>query len=147
MMKIAISTNKFLEILKQIKKILVELKFEVVDINKNKPLDIYDASFSVAKLVSDKKADYGIIIDEFGNGGFIIASKFKKNIVAQLADEHSAHMTREHNNANIITLGAELTAMPAMESIIRRYLATDFAAGRHMVRIDMLDELLRKEEN
>ena len=147
MMKIAISTNKFLEILKQIKKILIELKYEVIDVNKNKPLDIYDASFSVAKLVSDKKADYGIIIDEFGNGGFIIASKFKKNIVAQLADEHSAHMTREHNNANIITLGAELTAMPAIEAIIRRYLSTDFAAGRHMVRIDMLDEFLRKEEN
>lgn len=147
-MKIAISTNKYLDILNQIKNYLKtsQKNYKIIDINEGKKLDIFSAAFKVAHLVNNKKADYGIIIDEFGNGGFIIASKFKNTIVAELSDEHSAHMTKEHNNTNIITLGGKLTAIHTMFSLIDRYLNSNFSAGRHLVRTEMLDELLKQEK-
>ncbi|WP_368486376.1 RpiB/LacA/LacB family sugar-phosphate isomerase [Spiroplasma sp. DGKH1] len=145
-MKIAIGTNKFLGHLEMVKDLLTDLQYEIIDVNNKVPKDIFEASFEVAKLVNDHQADRGIIIDEFGNGGFMVAAKFKNNIVAQLSDEHSAHMTREHNNANIITLGAELTGDEALKAIVTRYFATEFAGGRHLVRTDMLGELLKEEQ-
>ncbi|WP_342268595.1 RpiB/LacA/LacB family sugar-phosphate isomerase [Spiroplasma endosymbiont of Aspidapion aeneum] len=144
---IYISTNNFLTTIKKIGEVLKKENLNVVDINQGKKLDIYDASVMVAEKVSnDPEKNVGIIIDEYGNGGFMVAAKFKGTIVAQLGDEHSAHMTRGHNNTNIITLGADLTAEKQIIKIIKRFLFAKFEGGRHMVRIDMLEEMLKGDK-
>ncbi len=82
-----------------------------------------------------------IMIDETGGLGFVASAKVKYMITAQCSDEHSAHMTREHNGAVGLALGANLTALPLAKEIVKRFAAEKFAAGRHMVRIDMLDDM------
>ncbi|WP_338969914.1 RpiB/LacA/LacB family sugar-phosphate isomerase [Spiroplasma endosymbiont of Labia minor] len=144
-MKVIITTNKFHSLVSKLSKELIKLNFEVILPLENKDVDIFEAGVEAANYIISKKADRGIIIDEYGSGGFMVASKVKGTIVAQLADEHSAHMTRGHNNTNIITVGANLTAFEQLKKIIIKYLTADFEGGRHMVRIDMLDEMLRDE--
>ncbi|AHK22636.1 RpiB/LacA/LacB family sugar-phosphate isomerase [Candidatus Hepatoplasma crinochetorum] len=93
------------------------------------------------KIVEKNGEDRLITIDESGGLGFAASAKVKKMIVAQCADEHSAHMTREHNNAMGIALGANITSIYLAKEIARLFLETKFAAGRHMIRIDMLNKL------
>ncbi len=82
-----------------------------------------------------------IMIDETGALGFVASGKVKYMITAQCSDEHSAHMTREHNGAVGLALGANITAIPEAKLILKRFVEEKFAAGRHMVRIDMLDDM------
>lgn len=145
-MKIYIGTNKFLDTLKILDTFLKKQGHEIFNLNNNKEMDIFDISVNVAKKVVNDKDSRGIIIDEYGNGGFIIATKIPGTIVAQIADEHSSHMTRDHNNTNIITIGSNLTAIEQIKIMVTKYLNTDFSAGRHLVRTDMLDEMLKQEE-
>ncbi|BDV02186.1 MAG: galactose-6-phosphate isomerase subunit LacA [Candidatus Hepatoplasma vulgare] len=93
------------------------------------------------KIVLNNNKDRLITIDESGGLGFCAAAKVKKMIVAQCADQHSAHMTREHNNALGISLGADITNIFIAKEISKLFLETEFAAGRHMIRIDMLNKL------
>lgn len=143
-MKIYIGTNKFIKILTTLKKHLVKHNYEVIDVNDGIKKDILDISIYVANCVVNDKESRGIIIDEYGSGGFIVASKINGTIVAQLSDEHSAHMTRDHNNTNIITLGAQLSAIEQIINIVERYLKTNFSAGRHLVRTDMLNAMIKQ---
>lgn len=82
-----------------------------------------------------------ISIDATGGLAFVIASKVKGMVSSQISDEHSSHMTKEHNGSVGLNLGADITALPLMKSIIKKFIEEEFAAGRHMVRIDMLDSM------
>lgn len=93
------------------------------------------------EIVANDFSDRLILIDETGGLGFCAGAKVKKMVIAQCADEHSAHMTREHNNAIGISLGANITNISIAKEIARLFLETKFAAGRHMIRIDMLNKL------
>lgn len=96
----------------------------------------------ISRRIVDKNGqDRLITIDESGGLGFCASAKVKKMITAQCADEHSAHMTREHNNAMGIAIGANITSIYLAKEIARLFLDTKFAAGRHMIRIDMLNKL------
>lgn len=109
---------------------------------KNDDISYLNEIVNVSKKIVDKNAiDRLILIDESGGLGFCAAAKVKKMIIAQCADEHSAHMTREHNNAIGISLGANITNIYIAKEITRLFLGTKFAAGRHMIRIDMLNKL------
>ena len=82
-----------------------------------------------------------ILIDETGGLGFTASSKVKGMICAQISDEHSSHMTREHNGAVAIALGANISSIHQIKLITKLFVEETFAAGRHMVRIDMLDKM------
>lgn len=104
--------------------------------------DIYDLSIEVVnKVLEDKDHHKGIIIDEYGVIPFMIASKHKYIICAQLNDEHSAKMTRDHNNSNIITMGSHVVGNDVALGIALRFIYGKYAAGRHQIRIDMLDKM------
>ena len=94
------------------------------------------------EIVKTGRYETGIIfVDESGGLGFVAASKVKGMICAQISDEHSSHMTREHNGAVGISLGANISSIYQAKLIAKLFVEEDFAAGRHMVRIDMLDKM------
>ncbi len=82
-----------------------------------------------------------LMIDETGALGFTASSKVKGMITAQCSDEHSAHMTREHNGSVGLAMGANISSIYQIKSMVKLFHEEAFAAGRHMVRIDMLDKM------
>lgn len=120
---------------------LEELKIEYIDVSGFGDEDIYDTSIKVVHEVLKDKKNKGIILDEYGSIPFMIAAKHKHIICAQMNDCHSAKMTREHNNTNIITLGSKIIGSDVAKEIVVRFVKGNYAAGRHQVRIDMLDRM------
>ena len=82
--------------------------YDVLDVTEGKDLDFVDSTVSVAKEVQKSDDNLGIAIDAYGAGSFIVATKIKGMIAAEVSDERSAYMTRSHNNARMITMGAEI---------------------------------------
>lgn len=97
--------------------------------------------------ISEKIVELGrnnasiILIDETGGLGFVSTAKVKGMITAQISDEHSSHMTKEHNGSIGLSLGAEILVENQLKSIVKIFINEKFAAGRHMVRVDMLNKL------
>ncbi len=115
---------------------------EVIDLTPEGAKDFYDASILVTETVLDNpQENKGIIIDEMGAGPFMVADKFKYIICAELNDEHSAKMTRDHNNSNIITMGSGVVGSDVACRIALRFCKAKYSAGRHQVRVDMLNEM------
>ena len=91
-----------------IKAYLEDNDYDVLDVTEGKDLDFVDSTVSVAKEVQKSDDNLGIAIDAYGAGSFIVATKIKGMIAAEVSDERSAYMTRSHNNARMITMGAVL---------------------------------------
>lgn len=120
---------------------MISQGFEVEDVTQEK-MNFFDASEAVVKeVLKNKEEDRGIIVDETGAGAFMCAAKHNGIICAQLNDEHSAKMTRDHNNANVITLGCRVVGSGVAIGIAERFLKGKYSAGRHKIRIDMLDRM------
>jgi galactose-6-phosphate isomerase len=94
-----------------------------------------------SREVIDKKFDYIIGIDETGAKGFIVSTKVKKMVVAQINDEHSSLMTKDHNGSVGLMIGGEIITISKAIRIIDIFIKKEFSAGRHMVRHDMLSKL------
>ncbi len=139
-----LSSNKFNDIANRINEYMQnELSLNTELVIKNNDLAYAIAAHDIAKeIVQAKREGIALIlIDETGGLGFAATSKVKGMITAQISDEHSSHMTREHNGSVAIALGANISAEPQLKSIIKLFSEEEFAAGRHMVRIDMLDKM------
>jgi len=95
----------------------------------------------VAGVLENVDENKGIIIDEYGVGPFMVAAKHKYIICAELNDEHSAKMTRDHNNANVITIGSGIVGDAVAKQICYRFATAAYAAGRHQIRVDMLNKM------
>lgn len=85
--------------------------------------------------------DRVIFLDEVGAKSFMISSKVKGMITACVSDEHSARMTRDHNGALGLALGSDLIGETLAKSMVKTFIEKEFSAGRHMVRIDMLNKM------
>ncbi len=129
-----------LEFKNHIKAFLYQKGYSVNDLTENIKADFVTSSNLVAKAVL-KHGGQGILIDEYGMGSFMVANRHKGIICAALSDEHSARMTREHNNTSIITLGSGVVGKRIAEQIVMRFVTSDYAGGRHQIRIDMLNKL------
>lgn len=139
-----LSTNKFEAYASELKNFIAnELGIEIELIIKENDLDYAKEASAISKEIVSKnrKGLFLIMIDETGGLGFAASSKVKGMITAQCSDEHSSHMTKEHNGSVGISLGAEISSVTASKNIIKLFVNEDFAAGRHMVRIDMLDKM------
>ncbi|AKX34318.1 galactose-6-phosphate isomerase subunit LacA [Spiroplasma litorale] len=144
MEKLLIYTKKDIDLkyLDFIKQGVVNNKFAFIYQNE---VDFFSDMESLAKKIQNKEIDRIIVLDEFGSLPFMILSKFKKIVVAQISDYHSAKMTIKHNNSNVLSLGYKILAKENLLNIINSYLNSKFEAGRHMVRINMLENLLEEE--
>lgn len=135
-------------LINEIRKLNWTKELNFVDINCDNETNIVDDTIYAINYAKQNYDNFKlIIIDNFGSASFMVASKFKNCIVAQLEDEHSAKMTRDHNNTNIICLGTYNLGFGLAYNIIKKFIRSEYSGGRHQVRIDMLDKLLEKEEN
>lgn len=141
-MAIIIGADKAGQELKEvIKDYLKEGKYEVVDVSENEVRDFVDTTLAVAKEVNASEDNLGIVIDAYGVGSFMVATKIKGLVAAEVSDERSAYMTRGHNNARIITLGSEISAPGIAKNIIKGFVEGKYDGGRHQVRVDMLNKM------
>ncbi|WP_115715916.1 galactose-6-phosphate isomerase subunit LacA [Amedibacterium intestinale] len=142
-MKIVISSDKKgLELKNKVVDYLTKKGFTIEDLTPTGDVDFYEASIKVVnEVLKDVKSNKGIIIDEYGVGPFMVADKFKYIICAELNDEHSAKMTRDHNNANVITMGSGVIGEAVACKIAERFCVAKYSGGRHQIRIDMLNKM------
>ncbi len=142
-MRIVISSDqKGLALKNEVLSFLLKQGHEVDDLTPNGDVDFFEAALKVTKAVlEDVEKNKGIIIDEYGVGPFMVADKFKYIICAELNDEHSAKMTRGHNNANVITMGSGIVGKDVACRIALRFCEAKYAGGRHQVRVDMLNKM------
>ena len=140
-MKIGIgSSEKGSDLKEIIKKYLIENGYEVNDYSKEND-DIFDISCKISEAVLKNEIEKAVIFDDYGSAPFMICSKHKGIVCAQIADEHSAKMTRDHNNTTIITIGAEITGTELAKSICDIFMKSNYSGGRHQVRVDMLNKM------
>ena len=122
----------------KIKKFLIKKKIKVIDLGpkNNKSVDYPDYAKKVAKNVSTKKSNIGILICGSGTGMAMSANKFKKIRAAVCYNKASTRLSRQHNNANIMALGARLTKKSDAIKLVNVFLNTKFEGGRHLRRIN-----------
>ncbi len=104
-------------------------------------VDYPDYAFAVARMVGSGQAWRGIIIDGAGIGSCMAANKVPGVRAAMCYDQATAVNSREHNNANVLTLGAGLIGPNLARQIVQTWLQTDFAGGRHARRVDKIDQI------
>jgi ribose 5-phosphate isomerase B len=123
-----------------LKKTLAELGFEVMDVGTNTKdaVDYPDFAAAVARLVASGKAWRGVMIDGAGIGSCMAANKIKGVRAALCYDYATAVNSREHNDANVLTLGAGLIGGNQANLILKTWLATEFGGGRHAGRVNKI---------
>jgi ribose 5-phosphate isomerase B len=129
-----------LELKEILKADLPGLGFDVIDVGTHSkdPVDYPDIAHEVANLVDAGKAWRGIIIDGAGIGSCIVANKIP-GVRAGMAYDHSSAVNgREHNDTNVLTLGAGLIGVNLAKHIVQTWLSTAFGGGRHARRIDKI---------
>lgn len=133
--------------LKESLKIFVrELGYAVIDCGTNsaESVDYPDFAFAVAQLVADDRAWRGIIIDGAGIGSCMTANKVPGVRASMCYDQATAANSREHNNANVLTLGAGLLGVNLSKQIVKTWLETAFGGGRHARRVDKIMQIERR---
>ena len=123
-----------------VKDFLVGENFEVVDVTKEGQ-DFVDVTLAVAAEVNKQEENLGIVIDAYGAGPFMVATKIKGMVAAEVSDERSAYMTRGHNNSRMITMGAEIVGEGLAKNITKGFVNGKYDGGRHQIRVDMLNKM------
>jgi len=126
-----------------LKPLLESLGFAVRDVgvDEEKPADYPDIAHMVAKLVASATATRGVIIDGAGIGSCMAANKVPGIRAALCYDKASAKNGREHNDSNVLTLGARLLTQSQAEDVLRTWLETPFAGGRHQARVQKIMDI------
>jgi ribose 5-phosphate isomerase B len=121
----------------QIKNHLINKYVSIFDLGPhlNKSVDYPDYAKKIAKRVKDKKSDIGILVCGSGTGMAISANKIKGIRAAVCYNSISTRLSRQHNNANIIALGARLTKKNLSLKLVEIFLKTKFEGGRHLRRV------------
>ncbi|HTS61278.1 MAG TPA: ribose 5-phosphate isomerase B [Candidatus Acidoferrales bacterium] len=115
-----------------------------VGVYEEKAADYPDIAHKVAQLVAGGRAARGVIIDGAGIGSCMAANKVPGIRAALCYDKASARNGREHNDSNVLTLGARLLTQTQAEEVLRTWLATPFAGGRHQARVDKIMQIERQ---
>jgi ribose 5-phosphate isomerase B len=117
------------------------LGHEVVDLGtfSTASVDYPDFGFAVAEAVAGGRAERGVVVCGTGIGISIAANRVPGARAGVATDLFSAQLMREHNDANVLGLGARITAVPLAMAILETFLTTPFAGGRHQRRVDKLD--------
>lgn len=147
-MKIALGADHAgFELKEKIKRILGERGLQVSDqgTDSAEAVDYPDFARSVGEAVAEKRADFGILICGSGIGMAIAANKIPGARAANVTSEYEAQMSREHNDANVLALGARILDEPEAFAIVNKWLATPFAGGRHQRRVDKISKIERIE--
>lgn len=146
-MNIAIgSDHAGFELKDYIKDILVQMGHSVEDVGTDGlgSVDYPDFGIEVAWLVSEGKAEKGILICGTGIGMSVVANKVKGIRASLVYDLYTAIQSRRHLDANILVLGGRVTGKGLAEEIVKTWLATSFEGGRHKKRIEKIEAWEKK---
>jgi ribose 5-phosphate isomerase B len=127
---------------------LREAGHEVSDLGTNGPESVDYPHFGakLAEAVANGEADRGIVVCGSGIGISIAVNRNPACRCARVSDPLSAQLAREHNDANVLALGARLIGSDMAKACAAVFLDTDFAGGRHQRRIDQLSKLLEESD-
>ena len=131
----------------ELKGLLKELGHEVEDLgtHSEEPTDYPPICAAVARTVRDDTADRGIVLGGSGQGEQISANKVRGVRAALCNDLYTARMSREHNDANVLSIGARVVGSGLAKEIVEVWLATGFEGGRHERRVKQIEEIEREE--
>ncbi|MEJ2732174.1 MAG: ribose 5-phosphate isomerase B [Anaerolineae bacterium] len=131
---------------KDLEAYLGELGYKVIDCGTHSTdsVDYPDFAYAVARLVSEGRAWRGIIVDGAGIGSCMAANKVPGVRAAMCYDHATAVNSREHNDANVLTLGGMLLGRNLAREVVKTWLETDFGGGRHARRVDKIMDIERR---
>lgn len=135
------------ELKEELKSFLKSLCAEPMDMGtfNEEPVDYPDFGVLVAEKVSRGELEKGILICGTGIGMSMVANKFPRVRAALANDLYSSRCSREHNDANILIIGGRMVGKELAKEIVRVWLETPFAGGRHKRRLEKI-EALEKEK-
>ena len=130
----------------RIGQVLAESGFAVQDCGTHgsAPVDYPDFAHAVARLVADGTCRWGVIVDGAGIGSCMVANKVPGVRAALCHDLSSARNSREHNHANVLTLGAGFLGEALAIEIVRAWLGTAWGPGRHAARVEKIMDVERR---
>ncbi|NLG79754.1 MAG: ribose 5-phosphate isomerase B [Firmicutes bacterium] len=140
-MRVAIgSDHAGFEMKESLKEYVKSLGHEVEDFGAPScdPVDYPDIGYRVARDVASGRFDRGVLICGTGIGMSIVANKVPGVRAALVGDVATARLAREHNDANVLTLGARIIRLELAREIVRVFLETGFAGGRHARRLEKI---------
>jgi ribose 5-phosphate isomerase B len=126
---------------------LKELGHRVDDLGTDSedPADYPAICAAVGRAVRDGLADRGVVLGGSGQGEQIAANKVRGVRAALCNDLYTARMSREHNDANVLSIGARIVASALAREIVELWLTTSFEGGRHERRVRQIEEIEREE--
>ncbi|MFA6540117.1 MAG: ribose 5-phosphate isomerase B [Bacteroidota bacterium] len=129
-----------------IKKFLTEKGYSILDIGtmSEEPCDYPDYAYAVGRIVSKGEAWRGIMIDATGVASAIVCNKIPGVRAVPCYNEFVAQSSREHNDANVLTIGAKAMGIESIKSIVVVWLETWFGGGRHKKRVDKISDIEKK---
>ena len=127
---------------------LRETGHDVIDLGTNGPESVDYPQFGakLAEAVANGSADRGVAVCGSGIGISIAVNRNPACRCALVSDGLSARLAREHNDANVIAMGARLIGIETARDCLANFLATPFAGGRHQRRVDMLSTLIQDSD-
>ena len=140
-MRIAIASDHAAFDLKaQLREYLIEQGHDVADLGPDTPdrVDYPDFGYKLAAVVADGTAQFGVALCGSGLGISMAVNRNPACRCARVDEPYSATLAREHNDANVIAMGARLTGVDMAKACLDAFLATPFAGGRHGPRVDKL---------
>ncbi|MDR0746641.1 MAG: ribose 5-phosphate isomerase B [Helicobacteraceae bacterium] len=122
---------------------LIRVGYEVVDVgcNDTKSVDYPDIAEKVAAYVQENPDSFGVLVCGTGIGMSIAANKYEGIRAALCHNAYTAQMARSHNNANILCMGSRVIGTGVAQSILKAWLDTAFAGGRHGDRLAKIDQI------
>ena len=123
--------------------LLKELKYDILDLGTNSidSVDYPIYGLKVGESIKNKIADMGIVVCGSGIGISIAANKISGVRAALCTSVEHAILSRKHNNANVLALGARLTDEKNIKEIVIKWLNTSFEGGRHQKRINLIEKI------
>ena len=140
-MRIAIaSDHAAFDLKNRLREWLIEKGHEVADLGTDSPdsVDYPDYGYTLADVVADGTAERGVALCGSGIGISISANRHPGVRCALVSEPLSAALAREHNDANVIALGARLVGIDMAKACVEAFLGTEFGGGRHQRRVDKL---------
>lgn len=128
------------ELKERIKEIFKDkIIFKDCGTNSKESVDYPLIAYSVAESVAEGECEFGIVICRTGVGVSITANKVKGIRCALCYNKEVAHLCKEHNNANVIALPADMLEFEEVVDIINNWLSAEFLGGRHELRVNMIE--------
>lgn len=137
------SDHRGFQLKASLRNLLAERGIEPIDVGafSTESVDYPDFGALAAAKVSGGECERGIVICGSGIGMSIVANKFPRVRAALCHDVYGARMSREHNDSNMLALGADLVEEPLAREIVKVWLETEFQGGRHLRRAEKIRDL------